>query len=180
MNRIQTIEPADAPQTIAALYDATQKKLGLIPNMVKVLGNSPAALQGYLSLSGALGGGKLKVATREKLALLIAERNACDYCLSAHTAIGGLLKIPATDVQAARRGRSSNDKEQAILTLAEALLDTNGAVSDDLFADVAAQGVTVEEALEVVAHVALNVLTNTINRFAQTEIDFPLVEAGAA
>lgn len=180
MSRINTIEPANAPQNIAALYDAVKKKLGLVPNMVKVLGNSNAALQGYLSLSGAVSSGRLSPSTREKIALLVAERNGCDYCLSAHTAISSLLKIPAQDVEAARRGKSPIRKEQAILTLVEAIVANKGVVSSEDYAAAVEQGVTDEEALEVVANVAVNILTNYVNNFAQPEIDFPRVEVGAA
>ncbi|WP_309398231.1 carboxymuconolactone decarboxylase family protein [Cerasicoccus maritimus] len=180
MSRISTLEPADAPQSIAGLYDAVNKKLGLVPNMVKTLGHSNAALQGYLGFSGAVSSGRLSPSTREKLALLVAERNGCDYCLSAHTAISGLLKIPAQDVQAAREGKSPIRKEQAILDLAAEILANKGVVSDEVYADAIAQGVTPEEALEVVANVAVNILTNYVNNFAEPEIDFPRVAVSAA
>lgn len=177
MNRIPSIEPSDAPQNVAALYDAVKKKLGLVPNMVKSLGHSESALQGYLGLSGAVSGGKLRASTREKIALLLAEQNQCDYCLSAHTAIGGLMKIPSGELEAARRGESEDKKEQALLVLARHVLAKQGVVSEQTYASVVEAGVTQEEAVEVVANVALNVFTNYFNRFAQTEIDFPVVKS---
>lgn len=177
MSRIKTLESTEAPQPIAALYEAVQKKLGLVPNMVKALGHSASALQGYLNLSGAVSGGKLPAVTREKIALLVAEQNQCDYCLSAHTAIGGVMKIPASEIEAARNGESEDRKEQAILVLTRHLLATQGNVSDRTYASIADAGVTEEEAAEVVANVALNVFTNYFNRFAQTEIDFPVVKS---
>ncbi len=177
MNRIPVLERNEVPQNIASLYDAVEKKLGLVPNMVKALGNSASALQGYLGLSGALSGGRLRPSTREKIALLVAEENACDYCLSAHTAIGGLLKISKEELQAARLGQSDDEKEQAILGLAKHILDTRGDVSDQAYTAAVTAGVSAEEAAEVVANVAVNVFTNYFNRFAQTAIDFPKVEA---
>jgi uncharacterized peroxidase-related enzyme len=177
MSRISTLEPVEAPQPITALYEAVKKKLGLVPNMVKTLGHSASALQAYLNLSGAVAGGKLPAATREKIALLVAEQNQCDYCLSAHTAIGGIMKIPADEVEAARRGESADRKEQALLVLANHILATHGDVSERTYASVVAEGVTPEEAAEVVANVALNVFTNYFNRFAQTQIDFPVVKS---
>tara|TARA_R110002096_G_scaffold42144_26_gene113847 strand:+ start:4976 stop:5530 length:555 start_codon:yes stop_codon:yes gene_type:complete len=180
MSRIPTIESANAPQPVTALYEAVQQKLGLVPNMVKALGNSAASLQGYLGLSGAVSSGILRPVTREKIALRVAELNECDYCLSAHTAIGGLLKIPADELVAARAGDSADAKEQAILNLVQSVLETRGNVPDAAYESAQDAGVSPEEATEVVAHVALNVFTNYFNRFAQTEIDFPKVESGLA
>lgn len=173
MNRIPTIEASEANKQIAPLYEAVQKKLGLLPNMVKALGNSTAGLQAYLGISGALGEGSLPAKTREKIALFVAEQNGCHYCLSAHTAIGGLLKISSTEIEAARRGNAEDRKEQAILELTRQILATRGAVSDEVFEAALASGVTTEEATEVVAHVAVNVFTNYFNNLAGTEVDFP-------
>lgn len=180
MNRIPTVEAETAPQQIAGLFDAVQKKLGIVPNMVKAMGNSAAGLQGYLALSSAVSEGTLRPTTREKIALRVAEINECDYCLSAHTAIGGMLKIPADDIVAARAGEASDRKEQAILDLVNALLETRGNVPDSSYSAALLAGVTAEEATEIVAHVALNVFTNYFNRLARTDIDFPKVESGVA
>ncbi|MDF1752764.1 MAG: carboxymuconolactone decarboxylase family protein [Verrucomicrobiales bacterium] len=177
MNRIKNIEIENAPQPVAELYQAVENKLGLVPNMVKALGNSPAALQGYLGLSGAVANGKLATRTREKIALLVAERNGCDYCLSAHSAIAGSLKVPQEEIESAREGRAQDTKEQAILSLAGDLLDYRGEVPENRFAGLREAGVTDEEATEVVTNVALNLLTNYFNRFARTDIDFPVVRA---
>lgn len=177
MSRINLLESNNAPQNIVALYEAVNQKLGLLPNMVKALGNSEAALQGYLGLSGAVGSGTLRPSTREKIALLVAERNACEYCLRAHTAIGGLLKIPSDELLAARRGESSDNKEQALLSLAGAILSNRGDVPGNIQSAVEAAGVTEAEAAEVVANVAVNIFTNYFNRYAQTENDFPAIEA---
>lgn len=180
MNKIDIIHPEQASTAVAPLYDAVKAKLGLVPNMVKAFGNSAAGLQAYLGFSGALSDGVLRPSTREKLALLTAERNKCDYCLSAHTAIGGMLKLSAADVLDARRGLAEDRKEQALLDLASEVIEHRGEVADATFERIRAAGVTAEEAVEVVAHVALNYYTNVFNRFAGTTIDFPRVESLAA
>jgi hypothetical protein len=43
------------------------------PNLFRMVGNSPAALKGYLSLMGALGKGELSAQTRERIVLAVAE-----------------------------------------------------------------------------------------------------------
>ncbi|WP_193213790.1 carboxymuconolactone decarboxylase family protein [Luteolibacter marinus] len=175
MNRLNIVPTEGAPEEIATLYGAVKQKLGLVPNMVKALGNSRAALEGYLSLSGALSGGRLPAATREKIALRVAELNRCGYCLSAHTAIGGLLKIPASALTGARAGYSADAREQAILDLVEAIVETRGNVADAAYRAAVGAGLDEEAITEVAANVALNVFTNYFNRLAATEIDFPEV-----
>lgn len=86
MSRIPTPATIEAaPAASQPLLQAVKKQLGMAPNLFRLVANSPAALEGYLSLSGALGKGELPAPTRERVALAIAEINGCDYCLSAHT-----------------------------------------------------------------------------------------------
>jgi len=54
MNRITQLDPATATGKTKQLFDGVQAKLGIVPNLFRVLGNSPAALEGYLNFSGAL------------------------------------------------------------------------------------------------------------------------------
>ena len=88
MSRIAAIDPRTATGAAKPLLDAVQASLGVTPNLFRVLANSPKALEGFLGLHGASGGFSLDAATRERIALAVAESNGCEYCLSAHTAIG--------------------------------------------------------------------------------------------
>jgi AhpD family alkylhydroperoxidase len=146
--------------------------------MMRTMGNSSAVLEGYLQLSGALGHGTIGAKTGELIALAVAESNACDYCLSAHSFIGEkLVGIDTASLAAAREGNSSNAKTDAALKFAQALVAKRGSVTDSDVNTVKAAGYTDGEVGEIVAHVALNILTNYLNKTAQTEIDFPEVNA---
>ena len=57
MARITQISPEAATGRAKDLLDAVKQKLGLVPNMTRAMANSPAVLDGYLQLSGALGKG---------------------------------------------------------------------------------------------------------------------------
>ena len=98
MNRITQLDPATATGKTKQLFDTVQSKLGVVPNFVRVLGNSPAALEGYVNFSGALAGGTLGAKVREQIALAVAEGNLCSYCLSAHTFIGGKVGLTDKDI----------------------------------------------------------------------------------
>src|SRR3954466_6837308 len=106
MSRIQT--PAtinDAPATSRPLLEAVKKQLGVAPNLFRMVATSPAALQGYVGLMGALGKGALPAPTRERIALAVAEINGCSYCLSAHTYIGkNVAKLDDAEIAANRAG----------------------------------------------------------------------------
>ena len=123
---------ADAPAASQPLLEGVKKQLGVAPNLFRLVSNSPAALAGYLGLSGALAKGVLSAATRERIAITVAEFNGCDYCLSAHTYIGkNLLKLDDAELTANRSGASNDPKADAAVRFAAKVVRTRGRVSDD-------------------------------------------------
>lgn len=173
--RIARIEPDQANGQARELLAAVQAKLGVTPNLMKTLAHSPAALEGYLSLSGALGKGLLPATVREQIALLVSQENGCEYCVAAHTLLGRSAGLTPEQTVAARRGQSGDVKSRAELILARQVLHSRGGVTDAQLAAARAAAVTDGEIVEVVAHVALTVLTNYFNILARTEVDFPPV-----
>jgi uncharacterized peroxidase-related enzyme len=178
MARLTALSPEQARGKTKELFTAIEGKLGMVPNMMRTLGNSSAALDAYLSLSGALGNGTLGAKTGELIALAVAESNSCNYCLSAHTYIGAnLVKIDADTLNAARLGNAVDTKTDAVLKFAKTLVNKKGLVNDADVEAVKTAGITEAEVGEIVGHVALNILTNYFNNTANTDIDFPLVTA---
>ena len=176
MNRITLPTPDQTPAASVPLLEAVKKQLGVIPNLMKLVGNSPAALEGYLSLNGALSKGKLDAKTRERIALAIAEINGCSYCLSAHTYLGkNVAKLDDAEIAANRNGHSADPKAAAAVHFAARVALERGHISDADLETVKAAGYSQAEIVEIVLHVALNTLTNYINEVAKTEIDFPIV-----
>jgi uncharacterized peroxidase-related enzyme len=180
MPRLNPIDPAHADARVKPLLDAVHKKLGLTPNMMKTMAASPAVLKGYLDFAGALGGAAIGARTQELIALTVAEANGCDYCLSAHTAIGGLFKIPTADLDAARDYRNADPKVAAILRFARIVVESRGNVADGDVMRLRNAGASDAEIAEVVAIAALNVFTNLFNNVAATDVDFPRVSARLA
>ncbi len=171
-----TIEAA--PAASRPLLEAVQKQLGVVPNMFRLVSNSPAALEGYLGLSGALNKGALPAATRERVALAVAEVNGCDYCLSAHTYLGkNLAKLDDAEMTANRSGVSNEPKADAAIRFAAKLARERGRVGEEDLRAVKSAGYDDAQVIEIVLHVALNTWTNYINVAAKTDIDFPVVTA---
>ncbi len=169
---------AAAPAATHASLEAVNKQLGVVPNLFRLVANSPAALEGYLGLSGALNTGSLPAQTRERIALAVAQINGCDYCLSAHTYLASnLAKLDAAEILANRKGGSNDPKADAAVRFAVKVTEARGHVSDDDVRAVKLAGYDDAQIVEIVQHVALNTWTNYINEVAQTEIDFPAVSA---
>ena len=181
MSRISIPSVDNSVEASRPLLAAVQKQLGMVPNLMKLVGHSPAALEGYLSLTGALGKGKLNAQLRERIALTIAEYNGCDYCLSAHDYLGrNVAKLSGTEIDAARSGHSEDARTEAALQFALRVAQSRGRVSDAELATVRLAGFDEAAIVEIVTNVAVNVLTNYINNVARTDIDFPVVQARLA
>ncbi len=175
MARLAIIDPATTTGKSKELLDAVKAKLGLVPNMTRVMANSPAVLGGYLGLSGALAGGTLDPKLREQIALLIAQENACEYCLSAHSALGKMSGLTAQQLIESRHGTDSSPRHAAALTFARQVLEGKGQVTDGQLDAVRNAGFSDGEIAEIIAAVALNVFTNYFNIAAQVDVDFPKV-----
>ncbi|MGP0067114.1 MAG: carboxymuconolactone decarboxylase family protein [Isosphaeraceae bacterium] len=176
MSRLNQIAPETATGRTKELLDAVKGKLGLVPNMTRAMANAPAVLEGYLEFSGALGKGKLPARSREQLALAIGQANGCDYCVSAHSAIGKMVGLTAEQVRDSRLGTAVDSKDGVLIRFARKVLESRGQVSDDDIRQVRDAGFDDGAIAEVVAHVALNVFTNYFNSVAHTDIDFPKAE----
>jgi uncharacterized peroxidase-related enzyme len=182
MSRISTpASTADAPEASRSLLNVVNAQLGVTPNLFRMVANSPAALEGYVSLLGALSKGSLPRPTHERIALAVAEANGCDYCLSAHTYLGRhVAKLDEQEMTINRTGKSTDPKADAAVRFARKVMDARGHVSDADVRAVRDAGYDEAQIIEIVQHVALNTWTNYINSVAKTEVDFPLVSARKA
>jgi len=172
--RIPSLNTSSATGTNKKFFDMLQANLGLIPNMTRAMAESPAVLEGYMSLSGALSKGSLGKKLGEELALTLAGVNRCSYCASAHSVLGKLAGLDENQIVSALRGDATETRVAAALKFANTLVEKRGQISDVDFQAVTKAGFTAGEVGEIVGHVALNIFTNYFNNVANTEIDFPL------
>lgn len=176
MSRINIVQAENANAEQKALYDAISQQLGMVPNFLKVFANSPAALKAFLGLHSIANEGDLDVKTKERIALGLAEQNACQYCVSAHTAIGKKVGLTGDEMEANRAGTSHDAKAAAAVKFARALAEKNGEVSTSELLNVRNAGYTDAELVEIITHVGMNVLTNILGKASRVAIDFPKVE----
>jgi uncharacterized peroxidase-related enzyme len=176
MTNFAPVEPETATGKAADLLAQVQESLGLTPNTTKVMANSPALLEGYLALSGAVGSGAIPAGVRERLAIATAQLNGCEYCLSAHTYIGAnIAKVDAAELDNARRGESDDPHVAALLKLSNTIAENAGDVDEVDIKAAREAGVTEEQIGEVVANLALTILTNYFHVLAHVGNDWPII-----
>jgi uncharacterized peroxidase-related enzyme len=180
MTSLKEINPETATGKTKELLDGVQAKMGMVPNFIKVLANSPAALESYLGISNALSNGVLPAVFREQIALVVSEANNSDYCLAAHSAAGKMLGLTEEEVLDSRRGDSLDNKTEAALRFAQQIVEKRGWVSDEEVARLREAGYGDEEIAEIVAHVVRNLFSNYFNNVAKTALDFPEAPALSA
>ena len=176
MSRINVVNQENANTEQKALLDAIQSQLGMVPNFLKVFANSPAALRAFLGLHGIASEGSLDAQTRERIALAVAQQNACEYCVSAHTAIGRKAGLDAGEIEANRAGTSQDTKAAAAVKFARALVEQSGEVTTAEILEVRNAGYSESDIVEIITHVGMNILTNIVGKASRVEIDFPKVE----
>lgn len=176
MSRINVVTNDSANAEQKSLLDAIQSQLGMVPNFLKVFANSPSALRAFLGLHGIANEGSLDVQTRERIALALAQQNSCQYCVSAHTALGRKAGLTSAEIEANRAGTSRDTKAAAAVKFARALVEQTGDVTTAEILAVRNAGYSDSDIVEIITHVGVNLLTNILGKASRVEIDFPKVE----
>ena len=180
MSRINPVDSDRSNGKVKELLEDVRSKFGMTPKLTTTMAQSPAVLEAYLRFDDALGLGDLKPDLREQIALLSAEINRCGYCASAHTAVGKLVGLSDDAILDARLGRSSDTRANVALNFVRTVIVNRGEVSDRDVEALRNAGFSDGEIGEIVANIVLNIFTNYFSKIAETEIDFPEVEIGAA
>lgn len=179
MPRIEPLQPTDAQGKTRELYEGVYSAIGMVPNMMQAMGHSSAVLDGYLGFSRALNR-SLNAGLREQIGLAVAGANHCDYCASAHSALGEKAGIEPDELARNLRGQSVDAKAYAAIQFAMAIVEQRGHVSDADLTTIRNAGYDEGEVVEIIALVSLNLFTNYFNHIADPEIDFPEVTTSFA
>ena len=176
MARLSLVDPDQTTGRTRLLLDSLAKRRGRVTNMVRVLANSPAAVNAFFSFNAAMAASPLSNDLRERIAIAIAQANGCTTCLAAHTAFGREEGISSNELDLARHGKSENRTYDALLRFAVSVQEANGRVDDTSLQDLRTLGVSDALMLDVLATVYINAFTNAVNHLAETEPDYPVVE----
>lgn len=178
MSRIQIVDIEKGTDEQKELLNAVKSKMGKVPNIYAGMAQSAPALRAYMSFTEHLQHGQLDPKTRETIALAVSQYNKCDYCLSAHVFVGSKkLGMTEEQIEAIRNGKSSNQKIQELLNFVNNIVDARGNIDDKDYQQIRAAGYSEAEVVEIIANIIQTTFTNYFNHVAQTEIDFPRVNA---
>lgn len=175
MTRIPLIGPESASGTVKEQFDRIADAFGTVPTMFRAAANSPATLTSMWGSFGAFAGGRLGPAISEQIAVAVANRNSCGYCLAAHTALGRKAGLSRDSLAAAQVGESPDPRVAALLTFVLRLVDERGRVTDEDVRTLRHHGWDDEQIVEVIGQVALNLFTNYLNVALAVPVDFPTV-----
>lgn len=175
MPRVPLLDAQAASPDSKALLTQIHGAFGTTPNMFKAVAHSPAALKSMWGSFAAFGQGVLEAKLTEKIAVAVAQRNACEYCLAAHVALGRKAGASADEMAAAQMGEAGDARTAAALRFALRLVEERGHASDADVQAVRAAGFSDGEIVEILAHVALNLFTNYVNVAFAVPVDFPAV-----
>ncbi|MDR0181898.1 carboxymuconolactone decarboxylase family protein [Lysobacter arvi] len=176
MSRVPLVNPKDTTGERQAILGQIHSAFGATPNMFRAVANSTAALKSMWGAFGALGGGVIAPRLGEQIAVAIANRNACEYCLAAHTALGRKAGASSEEMTAAQDGQSQDPKTATALRFALRVVEGRGQIADADVDSLRSAGFNDEEIVEILAHVALNLFTNYVNVAFAVPVDFPGVK----
>lgn len=175
MSRVPLIDPTQAEDRVRTNLKKIDGAFGRVPNMFRAVANSPAALQAMWGMFGAFSTGSLGAQLTEQIAVAVADRNRCDYCLAAHTALGTGAGLDHASLTAAQTAQAEDPRTQELLQFAVSLVENRGAVEENAIASLREHGWSDEQIVETIAQVGLNLFTNYINIALEVPVDFPEV-----
>ncbi len=119
VSRFQIHDELTAPDESAPLLKSIQAAGGAVTKFVGVLAGAPAVLRAYTRMRSELRGGVLPQATRERIALAVAEHRDDSYSIAQHAKSARRAGLGLDEVSRARSFTSGDPKEAALLDLPE-------------------------------------------------------------
>ena len=162
-----TVSPANR-----ALFDNLEKGLGMVPNLYAMLAHSETALGNYLAFQNAKS--SINGKAREVVNLVVSQVNGCEYCLAAHTAIGGMVGFTPEQIVEIRRGRASFDpKLDALARLVLNISIERGHADPAVVSAFLAAGWTQGNLVDVIVVIGDKTVTNYLHGATKVPVDFP-------
>jgi AhpD family alkylhydroperoxidase len=155
-----------------ALFDDLKKGLGMVPNLYATLALSEHALGNYLAFQNAKS--SINGKAREVVNLVVSQVNTCEYCLAAHTVVGGMVGFTPEQILEIRRGGASFDaKLDALAKLVRNIAVERGHADPARVQAFFDAGWTPENLVDAIVVVGDKTVTNYLHATTQVPVDFP-------
>lgn len=155
-----------------AIFENLKKSLGMVPNLYATMAHSNTALSNYLNFQN----GKTSFSNKEKevINLVVSQYNSCNYCLSAHTAIGKMNGFTDDEIMAIRANSISfNDKYKALANFALSIASTKGNPDQNALNAFFEAGYDKGNLVDLIIAIADKIVMNYLHNVTQVPIDFP-------
>lgn len=161
-----------APEAARPLLEQAEGNYGFVPNILGVMANAPALLEGYLALSEIFEKTGFSATEKQVVLLAVSSENGCGYCKAAHTGIARMHKVDEKVLQAIENGESLPDEKlDALYTFTRRMVETRGRPGPGDLGAFFAAGYTEAQVQEVILGIGMKTLSNYNNHIAETPVD---------
>ena len=168
----QTYTEATAPESVQAALIQVKEKYGFLPNLLGTMAGAPSLLKGYLALNELFSQTSLNPVEQQVVLLTVSRENECSYCVSAHSKIAGMHKVPENIIKALRDNTLLPDsKLETLSKFTQAVVSSKGWPQKSELDAFLQAGYSTQQVLEVVLGVGLKTLSNYTNHIAHTDLD---------
>jgi uncharacterized peroxidase-related enzyme len=165
-------DTASAPLASAQILDNVQKAWRFIPNLHRVLAESPAALEAYATLWSIAEKTGFTAVERNIAYLAIIYENECTYCMAGHSNLSRMAHVEPDHIAAIRENRPISDAGlEALRVFAASVTRNRGVVSDAEIAAFKAAGYDNRAILDLLVLAATKLISNYTNHVADTPLD---------
>jgi uncharacterized peroxidase-related enzyme len=172
MKTIQVPRYEDVSPANQALFDNLKKGLGMVPNLYATLAHSEHALGNYLTFQS--GKSSLSAKAREVINLVVSQVNGCEYCLAAHTVIGGMVGFKPEQILEIRRGSAGFDARlNALARLVRNIASERGHADPALVQAFFDAGWTEGNLVDAIVVIGDKTVTNYLHATTKVPVDFP-------
>ena len=160
-----------------ALLEGIQQGYGFVPNLFAYMAEAPTTIEAYLAMNELIAKGSFSPAQQQVALLAVSKENGCDFCITAHRAIGKMNKANQQTLDAIHSEAVIDDaSDRALVTYARKVVKQRGYVSDEDIKEFIAAGFTRQAVLEIVLIVSIKTLSNYINHITEPEANNELLE----
>ncbi|MEH6488076.1 carboxymuconolactone decarboxylase family protein [Hyphomonas oceanitis] len=172
MSDLKIHDETTAPSAARDALAGVNKTYGMIPNMLGVLAENPAALEGYLSLSKSFEHSGLDPLARQVVLLTVSIENACHFCVAAHSAAASKAGLDPAVIDAVRSNQAIADARlDALRVFTRRMVRQRGFVSDTEVSVFLNAGWDKADILAVILGVSLKTISNYTNHVAETPLN---------
>jgi len=172
MSMFQIHTETTAPEISKLLLEQAKKNLGMIPNLERVMAESPALLEGYVHLWELFDTTSLSPIERQVVYQTANFENQCEYCVPWHTKLAQIAGMAPNEIEALRQGAKMEDpKLESLRQFTKSLILTRGKIVEADLKAFFAVGYSAQQALEVILGIAVKTMSNYTNSIAGTPLD---------